>query len=34
MQLAFQSVRFDATHIRHQNLGESFRVLFPKRAKP
>ena len=33
MQLAFQSVRFDATHIRHQNLGESFRVLFPKRAK-
>lgn len=33
MQLAFQSVRFDATHIRHQNLGESFRVLFPRRAK-
>ena len=34
LMLAFQSVRFDATHIRHQNLGESFRVLFPKRAKP
>ena len=33
MQLAFQSVRFDATHIRHQSLRESFRVLFPKRAK-
>ena len=34
MQLAFQSVRFDATHIRHQSLQGSFRVLFPKRAKP
>ena len=33
MQLAFQSVRFDATHIRHQDLRESFRVLFPKKAK-
>ena len=33
MQLAFQSVRFDATHIRHQNLQESFRVLFPRRHK-
>ena len=32
MQLAFQSVRFDATHIRHQNLQESFRILFPRRS--
>ena len=32
MQLAFQSVRFDATHIRHQSLQESFRILF--RAAP
>ena len=32
MQLAFQSVRFDATHIRHQGLQESFKVLFPRRS--
>ena len=28
MQAAFRSVRFDATKIRHQHLGESFRILF------
>ncbi len=28
MQLAFTSVRFDATGIRHQRLGESLRILF------
>ena len=32
MQLAFQSVRFDTTHIRHQSLQESFRILFPRRS--
>lgn len=30
MQAAFRSVRFDATKIRHQHLGESFRILFGK----
>lgn len=30
MQAAFQSVHFDATGIIHQNLGESFSVLFGK----
>ncbi len=30
MQLAFRTVRFDATGIRHQNLAESFRVLSGK----
>ena len=33
MQLAFQSVRFDATGIRHQRLRDSARVLFPGRAR-
>ena len=33
MQAAFQSVRFDATTIRHQHLGESARVLFGKQPK-
>lgn len=33
MQAAFQSVRFDATEIRHQHLGESARVLFGKQPK-
>ena len=30
MQLAFRTVRFDATGIRHQRLSESFRVFFPR----
>lgn len=30
MQAAFRSVHFDATKIRHQHLGESFRILFGK----
>ncbi len=30
MQMAFQSVRFDATTIKHQRLGDSFRVLSRK----
>ncbi|MBQ4381786.1 MAG: hypothetical protein II794_03505 [Oscillospiraceae bacterium] len=35
MQLAFQSVRFDATHIHHQNLAESFKVIFrPGKCSP
>ena len=33
MQLAFRSVGFDATGIRHQNLRESARVLFAKGAR-
>lgn len=33
MQLAFQSVRFDATGIRHQRLPESLRVLTGKTEK-
>lgn len=28
MQMAFQSVHFDATHIRHQQLKDSARVIF------
>lgn len=28
MQLAFRTVRFDATSIRHQNLRETFRAVF------
>lgn len=28
MQAAFISVHFDATHIHHQKLGDSFRVIF------
>ncbi len=28
MQMAFTSVRFDATGVRHQRLGESLRILF------
>ena len=28
MQAAFVSVHFDATHIHHQKLGDSFRVIF------
>ena len=30
MQLAFRTVRFDATAIRHQRLSESFRVFFSR----
>lgn len=30
MQLAFKTVRFDATEIRHQRLRDSFKVLFKK----
>ena len=30
MQLAFSTVRFDATGIRHQRLRDSFHVLFPR----
>ena len=33
MQLAFASVRFDATTVRHQGLAESLRVLIPRRGK-
>ena len=33
MQLAFRSVRFDATDIRHQRLRDSAKVLFAKRKK-
>ncbi len=32
MQAAFQTVRFDATEIRHQRLKDSFRVLMGTRA--
>ena len=31
MQLAFYSVRFNATSVTHQRLTESFRVFFPKK---
>lgn len=31
MQLAFTTVRFDATSVRHQSLHESFRVIFTRR---
>lgn len=31
MQFAFFTVKFDATEIRHQNILETFRVLFPKK---
>ena len=31
MQLAFRTVGFDATAVRHQRLRETLRVLFPKR---
>ncbi len=30
MQLAFRTVRFDATRIRHQNLADSLRVIFSR----
>ena len=30
MQLAFTSVRFDATHVHHQRLQDSFRVVFSR----
>ncbi len=30
MQLAFSTVRFDATHIHHQRLQDSFRVFFSR----
>jgi uncharacterized membrane protein YczE len=33
MQLAFRTVGFDATGIRHQSLPESLRVLFRARRK-
>ena len=29
MQLAFSTVRFDATQVHHQHLGTSFKTLFP-----
>jgi len=32
MQLAFRTVRFDATTIRHQRLRDSLRVVFPGRG--
>ena len=32
MQTAFRTVGFDATRVRHQHLGESFRTLFAGRA--
>ncbi len=32
MQFAFQTVRFDATRVRHQHFGESLKVLFPSRT--
>ena len=32
MQLAFTTVRFDATHIHHQRLQDSFRVVFSRNA--
>ncbi len=32
MQLAFRTVRFDATTIRHQRLRDSLRVFFPRRG--
>ncbi|MBQ7714782.1 MAG: hypothetical protein IJT70_02810 [Clostridia bacterium] len=33
MQFAFWTVRFDAKEIKHQNLRDSFRVLFRKRTQ-
>ena len=33
MQIAFRTVGFDATHIRHQRLTESFRILLPRRKR-
>ena len=33
MQLAFRTVRFDATTIRHQNLRDSFRVIFKRKTQ-
>ena len=33
MQLAFRTVRFDATKIRHQHLTESIRIFLAKKAK-
>lgn len=30
MQLAFTSVRFDATHVHHQRLQDSFRIVFSR----
>ncbi|WP_026507645.1 YczE/YyaS/YitT family protein [Butyrivibrio sp. MC2013] len=32
MQLAFRSVRFDATHVHHQHLTDSVRVIIDKKA--
>ena len=32
MQMAFRTVHFDATHVRHQRLRESCRVLFRPRS--
>ena len=33
MQAAFRTMSFDATHVHHQNLRESARVLFARRAR-
>ena len=33
MELAFRSVRFDATKVRHQRLRESLQILFPGKRK-
>lgn len=33
MQLAFRSVGFDATRVRHQHLGSSLKILFVKKPK-
>lgn len=30
MQFAFRTVRFDATHVHHQKLADSFRVIFQR----
>lgn len=32
MQMAFSSVKFDATHVHHQHLAESVRVLVDRKA--
>ena len=32
MQMAFMSVKFDATHVHHQHLGDSVRVFREKKA--
>jgi len=32
MQAAFRTVHFDATRVRHQHLGQTLQILFPRRA--